>query len=282
MYGYIYKTTNLITNKIYIGQKKSEIFLENKYLGSGKKLKSSVNYYGKSNFKVELIDTAQTSDELNEKETYWIKKFNSTDKDIGYNIAKGGRQFSGDNPWNKGLNKFIDSRLAQSEETKLKRSESLKLAHLEGRHNIVYTPEIRAKMSEAAINRAHPPTTAGRKVINNGCINKCVKQEDLSIYLSDGWVLGKITNQVPWNKGLTKDTDARVMKYTLNRKITMNRNKPLSGDKNPNRIKFLNKLNSLDKEEFINDYNKFGKCYCLDKYKFGPKHWDEIYNKVIK
>ena len=38
MYGYIYKTTNLVNGKIYIGQKKSDVFLGDKYLGSGKKL----------------------------------------------------------------------------------------------------------------------------------------------------------------------------------------------------------------------------------------------------
>lgn len=38
MYGYIYKTTNLINGKIYIGQKKSEKFLGINYLGSGKRL----------------------------------------------------------------------------------------------------------------------------------------------------------------------------------------------------------------------------------------------------
>ena len=35
MFGYIYKTTNLINGKIYIGQHKSEVF-DNSYYGSGK------------------------------------------------------------------------------------------------------------------------------------------------------------------------------------------------------------------------------------------------------
>ena len=42
MYGYIYKTTNTVNNKIYIGQKKSEIFLKESYLGSGKYLKNAI------------------------------------------------------------------------------------------------------------------------------------------------------------------------------------------------------------------------------------------------
>ena len=38
MYGYIYITTNLINNKIYIGQHKSKNY-DKKYLGSGLLLK---------------------------------------------------------------------------------------------------------------------------------------------------------------------------------------------------------------------------------------------------
>ena len=50
MYGYIYKTTNLLNNKIYIGQKKSNEFLHEKYLGSGKYLLNSIRKHGKENF----------------------------------------------------------------------------------------------------------------------------------------------------------------------------------------------------------------------------------------
>ena len=42
MYGYIYLTTNHINGKKYIGQKKSNVFLGEKYLGSGKILKQAL------------------------------------------------------------------------------------------------------------------------------------------------------------------------------------------------------------------------------------------------
>lgn len=41
MYGYIYKTTNLINNKIYIGQHKHEKF-DIKYFGSGYALVNAI------------------------------------------------------------------------------------------------------------------------------------------------------------------------------------------------------------------------------------------------
>ena len=48
-----------------------------------------IRKYGKSNFTVEVIDYADTLDELNVKEIYWIKHHNCKVPN-GYNIADGG------------------------------------------------------------------------------------------------------------------------------------------------------------------------------------------------
>ena len=90
MYGYIYKTTNLVENKIYVGQKKSNKFLGNKYLGSGKILKLAVKKYGEENFKVELLEECDSKEQLNEREIYWISTLNARERGVGYNICTGG------------------------------------------------------------------------------------------------------------------------------------------------------------------------------------------------
>jgi hypothetical protein len=82
-------TTNLLNGKIYIGQKKSKKFLPN-YYGSGKALLNAVKKYGKENFKIKIIHTCYKIKCLNKWEIYYIKIYDSTDKKIGYNIAKGG------------------------------------------------------------------------------------------------------------------------------------------------------------------------------------------------
>ena len=46
--------------------------------------------YGAENFTVEQIDIACSQDELNKKEIYWIKYFDSANKDKGYNLSLGG------------------------------------------------------------------------------------------------------------------------------------------------------------------------------------------------
>lgn len=89
---YIYKTTNLITNKIYIGQHKKKINNNKPYFGSGRLLKKKIKEYGIENFKNEILEYCNSIDELNEKEIYWIKKLNSTNENIGYNITSGGNQ----------------------------------------------------------------------------------------------------------------------------------------------------------------------------------------------
>jgi len=83
----IYKTTNTINNKIYIGQDKNN---NQKYLGSGNLIKSAIKKYGKKNFIKEILCVCNTMIELNNKERFYIKKYNSIKKEIGYNIAIGG------------------------------------------------------------------------------------------------------------------------------------------------------------------------------------------------
>ena len=96
-YGYIYKTTNLINNKIYIGQHKSTEFDAN-YMGSGIAIKAAFKKYGKENFKVEVIDaSSNNADELNNLEIYYIQKYNSRDPNVGYNLHCGGNVQSGEN-----------------------------------------------------------------------------------------------------------------------------------------------------------------------------------------
>lgn len=72
MFGYIYKVTNMVNDKIYIGKKHSAVFL-NDYYGSGLLINRAIDKYGLENFKLEMIDTADSLEELNEKEKFYIK-----------------------------------------------------------------------------------------------------------------------------------------------------------------------------------------------------------------
>ena len=95
MFGYIYKTTDKLNNFIYIG-KKELAFFDESYYGSGLKIRSIVKGLvanGKSlsdRFDVCMIDTADSMEELNNKEKYWIEKLDATNPKVGYNISHGG------------------------------------------------------------------------------------------------------------------------------------------------------------------------------------------------
>jgi group I intron endonuclease len=83
----IYKITNLINGKIYVGKDKND---RNDYFGSGRLIKRAVTKYGRENFRKEIIESCNTISELNDKEIFWILELKSRDPKIGYNIAKGG------------------------------------------------------------------------------------------------------------------------------------------------------------------------------------------------
>lgn len=92
----IYKTTNIVNGKIYIG---FDTRNKSNYYGSGLKIKNALKKYGKTNFKKEIIEYCNTIEELYEREIYWIAYFHSRDDSIGYNIHKGG--LGGNKPHDK-------------------------------------------------------------------------------------------------------------------------------------------------------------------------------------
>ena len=94
---YIYKITNKINNKIYIGQVYNKTIQDrfNRHIKTASAdcksyIGRAIHKYGKDNFICELIDTATSLQELNQKEIYWISYYNSTDSKIGYNLTPGG------------------------------------------------------------------------------------------------------------------------------------------------------------------------------------------------
>ncbi len=183
----IYKTTNIITGKIYIGQDKNN---NPNYLGSGKILIQSIEKHGRENFKKEIIEHCSTKEQLDLAEMHWISYYESTNRDIGYNIAAGGsggdtisnhpnkdlisekisKSNAGRKPWNTGTK----GKIGWSEESKRKNSESNigKKRNEETKKNISIArkrwwetlpvekrEEISKNLSEALKGRKKPPQT---------------------------------------------------------------------------------------------------------------------------
>jgi hypothetical protein len=84
----IYKITNKINNKIYIGIHQTDNVNDN-YMGSGKLIKAAIKKYGKSSFNKDIIFIFDTLDQAIEKEKEIICEDFIAREDT-YNIALGG------------------------------------------------------------------------------------------------------------------------------------------------------------------------------------------------
>ena len=79
----VYKITNKITGKVYIGitnQGAGARYRHHWYearIGEPAPIHRSMAKYGEENFTLEIIDFADTYEELKEKEKYWIKQYDS-------------------------------------------------------------------------------------------------------------------------------------------------------------------------------------------------------------
>lgn len=87
---YIYKTTNLLNGKIYIGKRVYRKKDDNWYLGSGIYLNRAIKKHGRENFKKEILEWCNDKTHLCKREIYWIEQFNATNPEIGYNLSLGG------------------------------------------------------------------------------------------------------------------------------------------------------------------------------------------------
>ena len=124
----IYKWENLINGKAYIGQTKNVYRRFRPYYFSNPHFRHAVEYYGIDNFDITFIETNVPIEMLDEREEYWIKQYDSSNQDKGYNVYT-----SANSP--RGMH--------WSEETRKKTLRTRRLMH---RH---CTDDTKAKMREA-------------------------------------------------------------------------------------------------------------------------------------
>ena len=196
----IYKTTNLLTGKIYIGQKTShkgklinslDDLLQTDYYGSSKALKDDIKEFGEKNFKREVLEEGiENRKELNAKETEWNLKHDATNPDIGYNISK--QSF----PFFAGCH--------HTEEAKEKISKAMS--------NRTITVETRKKMSENLKgNKLHKNKIASeetRKKLSDAHIGKPSSRKDVKLSEETKEKISKANKgRIAWNKGKKRSSN---------------------------------------------------------------------------
>ena len=95
--SHIYKITNLINGKIYVGK---SLHPKDDYYGSGLQISGAIAKYGKENFSKTVLEEC-SPDNLDTQEIMWIEKLDARNPAIGYNISIGG---TGGNHYWKSLN----------------------------------------------------------------------------------------------------------------------------------------------------------------------------------
>lgn len=195
----IYKTTNKIDGKVYVGAHSTDD-LNDGYFGSGKYLKSAVKKYGIENFEREVLFIFDSKEEMFSKERELVNEefivCNNT-----YNIKVGG---SGGNPGIVGA----FSGKCHSEETKekLRQAASGKKPNKETKQRlsdnnaIKNNPAVRKKMQDSLTGKTKSEehrnnlslAFKGKIMINNGIECKYLSKEDSEAYLQTGWVCGRL------------------------------------------------------------------------------------------
>ncbi len=206
----IYKFTNKINNKEYIGQTIKSLKIRiSEHLCAVNKGRSYLLYrairkYGFKLFEISIIDTAETQKVLIEKEIYWIKYYN-TKIPYGYNMTDGGEGSIG-RIQSKECRAKISAKkqgIHLSDETKKKMSEIRKGKRVGDKHPMFgkhHSEETKAKMSKALSGRRRSKEI--RKKISESHIGKKHSPETIK-KMSDSqkniMLIKKELNNVPIN-----------------------------------------------------------------------------------
>ena len=116
----VYKITNLINGKLYIGQTIRTIEERfNDHIYDDSNIGNAIREYGCENFSIEVIEKCKSKEELNAYENYYIAYFDSKEPN-GYNLIGGDIE---------AVDKFFDRAFGEQRWFALFQDYALKIAH---------------------------------------------------------------------------------------------------------------------------------------------------------
>jgi len=215
MFYFVYKIVNKVNGKIYVGCHKTED-INDKYMGSGKYLKRAQEKYGIENFKREIIEVFNNSEDMFNMEAKLVNEEFVKSKDT-YNLKEGGEGgWDYINSTNLNNNKKDMIEIGEKISKKLKtvhkenpelgkkHSLCMKKLHKEGKLKPFtgkeflgchHTKEAKKKIGSAASKRE---SGKGNSQYNTCWIfnealkkNKKIKKEELYNWINEGWKKGR-------------------------------------------------------------------------------------------
>jgi hypothetical protein len=206
-YHFIYKTTNLINNKFYVGMHSTDN-LGDGYFGSGKIINYSVDKHGVENHKVEILEFLSSRAELKKREAEIVNEGLLADP-LNMNL-----KFGGDGGWDHTKDMDLVARNKKCNEARSARLKD------DAAFREEYFPVILSNLSKGRARRKEMHRNSNcklgsklseehkenlRKSKNVGASNsqfgtcwiciddeaKKVKKEELQFWLENGWRLGR-------------------------------------------------------------------------------------------
>lgn len=312
--GYIYKLTDKRNKKIYVGQRffDGNPIDDISYFGSGIIIKSIRKKYGNTVFEKSILESnINDAIILNEREMYWIKKLDSTNSDIGYNISPGGQDIVN---WRENASKekldhwkekisenHADVRgekngmygKSHSVETRKKISQSRKELHLKlsqehkdkisrsltGRkcpkpdgYKYVTSEETKKKISLS--NKGKKRTTEQRKNISSSMIGRKMSKEANEKFQEGSKKFWENISPEEKEKVLKKRSDSLKKRYS--QKGDMSKEMAITGAGKRIKIRVKNIETGLEK-----DYNSITE-FCKENFGEWKRSYHEKIKKAIK
>ena len=205
MFYTVYKVTNLINSKIYVGLHVTKD-LDDDYLGSGKQIQAAVKKYGRENFKREYIKICQNPEEMYNLEAEIVNEDFVKDPTT-YNMKTGGT-----GSWyhvNANPEKYKEIR-SKASKLKADRPDNIfKDTEWQKKHNAMNNPEIvkdlgrRANTPDAIAKKKATWQKTGRGkaeknsqfgtcwITHSKLGNKKINKNDLDKFLTLGYTKGR-------------------------------------------------------------------------------------------
>lgn len=203
MFYTVYKITNNINKKYYIGKHQTKD-LNDGYMGSGKLIVFAIKKYGQENFTKEILHMFDNEDEMNAKEKELV-----VISEESYNLCEGGKggfSYINANLPNGMLGKqqtpfqkerarwsIINNKEIYLSEVTKKKISKAKLGNpsFTGK---THTDESKIKISSAMKNKQSGSKNSqfGTCWVTNGTENKKIKKEDVDKFIFLGYYKGRI------------------------------------------------------------------------------------------
>lgn len=209
----IYKTTNLINGKIYIG-KHVTANLNDGYLGSGKLLRRAIDKYGVENFHKEILHIFDNEVDMNACEAELVTEVFVL-QETNYNLCVGGQggfSYINRECWDSSSRKEHNSKISgfktltneqRSEYSKKGNASRLRkirsgelIPHPGWNKGQELSAEHKQKIGLAnkISSKGCRNSQYGRrfKWMTDGHTNKKVSHNDVEMYVTNGWIFGKV------------------------------------------------------------------------------------------